>query len=52
MLGHENISTTSDFYAFVTLDTLSKAIEKANPSGENAEKNWKRKDIAKSLYRL
>ena len=52
MLGHENISTTSGFYAFVTLDTLSKAIEKANPSGENAEKNWKRKDIAKSLYRL
>lgn len=52
MLGHENISTTSGFYAFVTLDTLSKAIEKVNPSGENAEKNWKRKDIAKSLYRL
>ena len=51
-LGHENISTTSGFYAFVTLDTLSKAIEKANPSGENAEKNWKRKDIARSLYRL
>ena len=52
MLGHENISTTSGFYAFVTLDTLAKAIEKANPSGENTEKNWKKKDIAKSLYRL
>ena len=52
MLGHENISTTSGFYAFVTLDTLAKAIEKANPSGENTEKNWKKKDMAKRLYRL
>lgn len=52
MLGHENISTTSGFYAFVTLDTLAKAIGKANPSDENTEKNWKKKDIVKSLYRL
>ena len=48
MLGHENISTTSGFYAFVTLDNLAKAIEKANPNGENVEK----KDIVKSFYRL
>ncbi len=52
MLGHENISTTSCFYAFVTLDTLAKAIEKANPSGENTEKNWKKEDMAKCLYHL
>lgn len=30
MLGHENISTTTGFYAFVTLDTLAKALELTN----------------------
>lgn len=39
MLGHENISTTSRFYAFVTLNTLAKAIEKANPDRENTERS-------------
>lgn len=29
MLGHNNISTTSGFYAFATLNTLAKALEKA-----------------------
>ena len=52
MLGHENISTTSGFYAFVTLDTLAKALERTNPEGENAEKNWKDKKISEALYRL
>ena len=52
MLGHENISTTSGFYAFVTLDTLAKALEMANPEGRSAEKNWKDKKISEALYRL
>ncbi len=52
MLGHENISTTSGFYAFVTLNTLAKAIEKANPDRENTEKSWKKAETAKVLYRL
>lgn len=52
MLGHENISTTSGFYAFVTLDTLAKAIEKTNPDRENTEKNWKKEEMTKMLYRL
>ena len=46
MPGHENISTTSGFYAFVTLDTLAKALERTNPEGRNAEKNWKDKKIS------
>lgn len=52
MLGHENISTTSGFYAFATLDTLAKALEQANPDGEDTEKYWKDKKISEALYRL
>ncbi len=52
MLGHENISTTSGFYAFVTLDTLSKALEQTHPDERNTEKNWKDKKISETLYRL
>ena len=52
MLGHKNISTTSGFYAFVTLDTLAKAMEQTNPEKENTGKNWKDKKIAEALYRL
>ena len=52
MLGHENISTTTGFYAFVTLDTLAKALEQINPEKENTKKNWKDKKISEALYRL
>ena len=52
MLGHENISTTSGFYAFVTLDTLAKAMERINPEKEDTGKNWKDEKIAEALYRL
>ena len=52
MHGHENISTTSGFYAFATLDTLAKALEQANPDGEDTEKYWKDKKISEALYRL
>lgn len=52
MLGHENISTTSGFYAFVTLDTLAKAMERTNPEKKNTGKNWKDEKIVEALYRL
>lgn len=51
LLGHENISTTSGFYAFATLKTLADSIEKANPS-DPGEKNWKNETVLKQLYRL
>lgn len=51
LLGHENISTTSGFYAFETLRTLADAIEKDNPSGPE-EKLWKKESVLKQLYRL
>jgi len=50
MLGHECISTTSGFYAFATLDTLAKSLEKVNPTTE--DKIWKNNDVMKKLYRL
>lgn len=50
LLGHENISTTSGFYAFATLDTLAKSLEKANVS--QADKRWKDKNVFEKLYRL
>lgn len=49
-LGHEVLSTTSGFYAFATLETLSKSLEKANPSDTN--KLWKGKEYSERLYRL
>ncbi len=51
LLGHENISTTSGFYAFATLKTLADAIEKTNPSSSE-EKGWKDESVLKQLYRL
>jgi site-specific recombinase XerD len=50
LLGHENLSTTSGFYAFATLETLTKSLEKANPAGTN--KAWKKKKVIEKLYRL
>ena len=50
LLGHENISTTSGFYAFVTLDVLSKAMETVSP--DDGAKDWHDEDILNKLYKL
>ena len=50
LLGHEVLSTTSGFYAFATLETLSKSLEKANPS--DMDKRWKSKEYSERLYKL
>ena len=50
LLGHENISTTSGFYAFATLDTLAKSLSNAND--DVAEKKWMDPDTLAQLYRL
>ena len=52
LLGHEDISTTSGFYAFATLDTLAKSMANTNASDSNAEKEWKNPDVIKKLYSL
>jgi len=51
LLGHEDIFTTSGFYAFATLDTLSASMAKVDASTKD-EKLWKDPKAMKRLYRL
>lgn len=54
LLGHKNISTTTGFYAFATMETIADAMEKAD--GGNARgsgiKKWKDKDLIRQILRL
>ena len=50
LLGHENLSTTSGFYAFATLETLAKSMEKVN--GSPSAKKWNNKETLVKIYRL
>jgi site-specific recombinase XerD len=50
LLGHENISTTSGFYAFVTLDVLADALNAVSP--DTGAKSWAEPDVLEQLYRL
>jgi integrase/recombinase XerD len=52
LLGHENMSTTTGFYAFATLDTLAKSLKEANKSFTNEGKKWNDKEVLKQLYQL
>lgn len=52
LLGHEDMSTTSGFYAFATLDTLAKSMEAANKASAGAERKWKSKEVLKQIYKL
>lgn len=52
LLGHENISTTSGFYVFATLETLNQSLRKVNIDIEGAESLWKTAESIKQLYRL
>jgi site-specific recombinase XerD len=50
LLGHENMSTTSGFYAFATLETLAKSMQKV--SFDTSEKKWADKEVLAKLYQL
>lgn len=52
MLGHENLSTTSNFYAFATTEMIHEAMKKTNPEAVAGVPIWKKKDIKELIYSL
>lgn len=52
MLGHEQMSTTSAFYAFATNDMMAKAIQAATPSALQEPPTWKEQATIDALYAL
>ena len=52
LLGHENESTTSNFYAFATLDMMRQAIAKATPAVSAAVTEPLTEDQIQALYSL
>jgi len=52
LLGHEDISTTSGFYAFATLDTLAKSMAKIDESSAQMTKDWRDPKTIARLYSL
>lgn len=52
MLGHNNLSTTSNFYAFATLDMIHEAMKKTSPLAAIEAPIWKNQEIRNLIYSL
>jgi site-specific recombinase XerD len=52
LLGHENISTTSAFYAFATVDMMRQAVEAATPAIDSPAPERLTEDRLQALYSL
>lgn len=52
LLGHENVSTTSAFYAFATLDMMRRAVDAATPTLDSPASQQLTEDRLQALYSL
>jgi site-specific recombinase XerD len=52
LLGHENVSTTAAFYAFVTVDMLREAVNAATPAINSPPAQQLTEDKLQALYNL
>lgn len=52
MLGHEDLSTTSNFYAFATTEMIHDAMKKTNPEAAAEAPVWKTEEFKKLMYTL
>jgi len=52
LLGHENVSTTSAFYAFATVDMMREAIDAATPAINSPAAQRLTQDRLQALYSL
>lgn len=53
LLGHESITTTTNFYAFATLDMIHKAMVEIEPASHKDEVPiWKEKEVLDVIFSL
>ncbi len=52
MLGHENLSTTSNFYAFTTTEMIHEAMKKTYPEAVDEAPIWKNEEFQKLMFNL
>lgn len=52
VLGHQNVSTTTGFYAFATLETLQESFKLSSPAAYEVEPAWNHQAVIEKLYSL